>query len=78
MAYIDGYKLLANAIIEQAAKDYRAAYRMLTMNPRNRAAKREMKSIEQFFSSEFFSTICSLDGSQLLKDIRKDLEEVII
>ena len=78
MAYIDGYQQLANAIVEQAAKDYRAAYRMLTMNPRDKAAKREMKSIEQFFSSEFFSIICSLDGSQLLKDIRKDLEGVKI
>ena len=42
MAYIDGYQQLANAIVEQAAKDYRAAYRMLTMNPRDKAAKREM------------------------------------
>jgi hypothetical protein len=40
---------LANAIILQAAKDYRKALRTLSLNPHNRSAQYECRSIESFF-----------------------------
>lgn len=49
---MDPYEKLANAIVIQAAKDYRTALRKLKRNPRNHLAKGEAESIERFFRSD--------------------------
>ena len=45
------YENLANAIVLQAAKDYRAARRKLKKKPGNTLAQAEIDSIERFFRS---------------------------
>lgn len=72
---MNGYFELANAIILQAVKDYRELYEITSSYPGNRKAKREMKKIEEFFHSDYFSTLTNLDGVQLLKDIQEELEK---
>ncbi len=55
------YENLANAIILQAVKDYR-----LTDN------KSELKEIECFFHSDWFSVLTSLDPDLLIQKIWKE------
>ena len=67
---MNGYKELANAIILQAAKDYRKA---LKYDARGR--KRE---IERFFRSEYFSTLTSIAGEMLIQKLKAEVKEVVI
>ena len=60
-ANMDPYEELANAIIVQACKDYR-----LTDN------EDDLKEIERFFHSEWFSVLTSLDPDLLIKKLRKE------
>lgn len=66
-----GYRLLANAIIQQAAMDYRRAL----------CAKRgkktsEVMELERFFASETFILYNDkVDGPKLASLIRKECEE---
>nr|DAZ62471.1 MAG TPA: hypothetical protein [Caudoviricetes sp.] len=67
---MDGYELLAKAIILQAVKDYRKA---LKYDARGR--KRE---IERFFRSEYFSTLTNISGEMLIQKLRAEVKEVVI
>ena len=58
---MDPYENLANAIILQAVKDYR-----LTDN------ESELKEIERFFHSDWFSILTSLDPDLLIQKLRKE------
>lgn len=58
---MDPYENLANAIIVQACKDYR-----LTEN------EAVLKEIENFFHSELFSVLTSLDPDLLITELRKE------
>ena len=55
------YQALANAIIEQAVKDYR-----LTNN------EREIQEIERFFRSKWFGTLSKIDPEYLIRQLRKE------
>lgn len=67
---MDGYKELANAIIMQAAKDYRKA---LKYDERGR--KRE---IENFFRSGWFTVLTDISGEMLIQKLRAEVKEVVI
>ncbi len=69
---MNGYKELANAIILQAVKDYREALRLLSMNPNDKSAQRDKRSIELFFHSQWFSIITDLNGELLLKKLKEE------
>lgn len=62
----DSYRALANAIIVQAAKDYRKALRQLRRNPRYETAKNEKNEVERFFHSEWFHYLTNVDPDYLL------------
>lgn len=68
------YERLANAIILQAVKDFRAAYRRHLKNPYSKEYLHEVRSLEKFFFSERYRMLTELDGSTLLKKI-KDTEQ---
>lgn len=77
---IDGYERLANAIIAFAAKEYKKAYRKYNRSllktskkaERDRIdAKGEMKSLENFFYSDWFTMLTDLDPDALLEGIKK-------
>ena len=70
---MDPYEKLANAIIIQAARDYRTALRKLRRNPRNHLAQAEAESIERFFRSGWFQTLTSLDGEVLIEKLHREV-----
>lgn len=74
MSDITNYENLANAIILQAAKDYRMALKSLNANPRNRSALVEKDEIERFFRSGWFSVLTSVDGEMLIRSLQKEVD----
>ena len=63
------YEILANAIVEQAAKDYRWARTALTKDAENVAAAAMRSETELFFRSTWFGQLTSIDGEWLLKKL---------
>lgn len=71
---VNGYELLGNAIVLQAAKDYRIALRTQHLNPNDKKKNNiEITKLEKFFSGEYFKTLTSLDGPELADKIKRDL-----
>lgn len=66
----DPYENLANAIIIQAANDYRAALKKIKKNPRNKDAIADALSIERFFHSRWYGALTAVDGDFIIKKIR--------
>lgn len=62
----DPYRNLANAIVVQAAKDYRKALRQLRRNPIYETARNEKNEVERFFHSEWFQYLTDADPDYLL------------
>lgn len=73
---MDGYQRLANAIIEQAAKDYRNdSYILRTKAPKSKVYKKavsDLKRIEQFFRSDWFKELTNIDGEWLLGKLQEE------
>lgn len=69
---MDPYEKLANAIVIQAAKDYRTALRKLKRNPRNQLAKAEADSIERFFRSDWYKCLTEVDVEMVLRKLREE------
>jgi len=69
---MDAYEKLANAIVIQAAKDYRAAAKKLKRNPRNQAAQAEIDSIERFFRSQWYEVLTDVPGELLIRKLREE------
>lgn len=69
---MDCYETLANAVIIQAVKDYRAAYRKYLKNPAGNAAAYELESLERFFTSGWFHMLTDADGGEILKRVREN------
>ena len=58
---------LANAIILQAVKDYRAA--------RKKGNLRKINEIRRFFRSEYFSVLSDLDGKVLIQKLDEEVKD---
>ena len=69
----DPYENLANAIILQAANDYRAALRTLERNPKYAPALQDKSEVERFFRSEWYKLLTSVDGETLLRMLREEV-----
>ena len=69
---MDPYQTLANAIVEQAVRDYRAALKDLKENPHNRMAKAEKDSILRFFRSQWYACLTEVDAEYLIKRLDKE------
>ena len=74
MGGITNYEDLANAIVLQAAKDYRVALKSLRANPRNRKALSDKEELEQFFRSQWFTVLTSLDGETLIRSLKQEVD----
>lgn len=61
-----GYTKLANAIILQAVKDYRAALRKLSKHPYDNSALSLKRENEQFFRSSGFKDLTDIDPEMLI------------
>ncbi len=71
----ENYKNLANAIILQAVKDFKPAYRRLKKHPNDRLAQDTVREITKFFGSDFFCALSDLDGPALLNRIMREMDE---
>ena len=67
------WQKLANAIVEQAVKDYRIAQARVKANPQNADhAKAEVGQLEHFFRSQWFEVLTDVDGRVILSRLRKE------
>ena len=73
--YEENYKALANAIILQAVKDFKPAYRRLKNHPNDRLAQDTVRETTKFFCSQYFEALIDLDGPALLNRMRREMEE---
>ena len=69
----DPYERLANAIILQAASDYRRDLKKLKKNPQNRGVQDEVMQIEKFFRSSWYQVLTTVDGEFLIQKLRKEI-----
>lgn len=69
----DPYERLANAIILQAASDYRRNLKKLKKNPQNRDVLNEVMQIEKFFRSSWYQVLTTVDGEFLIQKLRKEI-----
>ena len=56
------YQDLANAVVTQAAKDYKYYHKRIEKNPADDYAKHEVRELEAFFSSKWMKRLISIDG----------------
>ena len=68
-----GWRALADAIILQAADDYRRLTRRLITHPDEQDKASEKRRIERFLWSPWFGVLSDLDGRRLLRDLKADL-----
>lgn len=71
----DPYERLANAIILQAASDYRIVLRKIKAYPKNREAISETLEIERFFRSGWYSQLISVDGEYLIRRLQDEVRQ---
>ena len=72
---MNGYQNLANAIIEQAVKDYREALRRLKRHPDSKAAMELAMECERFFRSGWYGVLTDIDPDYLIERLRKEAAE---
>ena len=65
-------QMLANAIIIQAADDYRISLRRLKLNRMNREYLRMKEECERFFQSQWFEQLTNVDGKAIMMRIQKE------
>lgn len=69
---ITNYEELANAIILQAVKDYRAALAKFRKNPYDRGNEHDVAEIEKFFRSRWYTVLTDVNGEMLIRKIREE------
>ena len=74
MKLFDPYENLANAIIIQACKDFRRAYKRYLRRYRSSdKPDTELLELESFFRSDWYKTLTSVDGEYLMDRIKKEV-----
>lgn len=70
---ISPWQKLANAIVEQAVKDYRLEQARVKANPQNSDhAKAEVRKLERFFRSQWFEALTDVDGRLILLRLKQE------
>lgn len=70
---MDGYQLLANAVVEQAAEDYRKA--LVDQHDGMPDADAEVRSLERWFAGPVFKLYTRLDGPALAEAIKAEVRQ---
>ena len=71
---LNPYRELANAIVVQAAKDYRKAVKRRRKYPKDEDAQREIRDLRRFFHSGWYSMLTEVDGDKLIKDLERSVD----
>ena len=69
---LDPYEELANAIVEQAAKDYREMRRKLGKNPNDMTARGQMGEVVRFFHSRWFGILTDANPDYILEQLKEE------
>ena len=69
---MNGWQALANGIVEQAVKDYRAALKTLRRHPDSKAAMSTAMEVERFFHSDWYGQLTTIDPDYLIDRLRKE------
>lgn len=67
------YQELANAIIVQAAKDYRSSLLALKKNPQKVDAAVCKYEVEHFFRSAWYRCLSSIEGEWIVRKLREEV-----
>ena len=68
----DPYENLANAIVLQAVKDWRAAVKKLRKRPTHEESIRTKNECERFFRSAWFEGLTSVNGEAILRKLKEE------
>lgn len=63
----DPWQALADAVVEQAAKDYRSA--LVGVGIGRMRGPKVKRECEGFFHSQWFTTLCNLDGNTIIRKL---------
>ena len=67
------YENLANAIVIQAANDYRDILRRLKRCPEDSMAASSLTETEHFFRSEWYKLLTDVDSEYLMRMLRDEI-----
>ena len=74
----DPYEEIANAIVLQACHDYQNAYRRhLRRSGIVDKPDYELVALENFFRSDWYKILTSVDGEYLMERLRKEVQQQI-
>lgn len=68
---MDGYEMLAAAVVERAVLDYRQAQENIRTKYNVLDAQNVIRALERFFRSEWFGILSDLDGEELEEMMRR-------
>ena len=71
---MDSYERLANAIVLQAAKDYRTALKRVARRPKDRDGLATKNECERFFRSGWFGILTGLDPEMLMRKLQMEVQ----
>lgn len=71
---MDSYEKLANAIVLQAAKDYRTALKRVARHPKDRDGLAAKKECERFFRSGWFGILTGIDPEMLMRKLQMEVQ----
>ena len=69
---MNSYEALANAIVVQAVKDYRAARKTLRRHPGSSNAAATIREVEAFFYSSWIKALTTTDPEYILEQLRRE------
>lgn len=67
------YEDLVQAIVVRAAKDYKKVLRVLIRRPRKQVALDLKSDIEEFFRSQWFRDLTSVNGEYIITELQKEV-----
>lgn len=68
-----GISALATAIIIQAAKDYKTAFRVLMRSPNDIYAQARIAEVEEFFFSDWYEMLTDVDPNYLIRRLKQSV-----
>ena len=71
---MDSYERLANAIVLQAAKDYRTALKRVARRPKDRDGLATKNECERFFRSGWFGFLTGIDPEMLMRKLQMEVQ----
>ncbi len=69
---MDPYEMLRNAIVLKAVKDWRLAVHKLEKQPESIYSQSVRDNCERFFLSDWFEKLTGMDGSVILRKLKKE------